>query len=316
VEVQYKINQALEATDTILGKGFEHICRKCRAAISAIKEARPFIGGWQDHAPEKKLSDWKLIKEAIHSVRDPLIRLMPSIFHENVTISSDNHTSSPKSAIETPFLKEYNDLMLTYGQIIESPEIRTHLINLLKICDELYKSKDNPRGLDPFGGECMIDAVKVVRNTILQVASKYLPQCIQSYIREKTSHGVQGIMRNILASEINISLTDAQKKHFQQTDHLIPANGILIAESGMHDLSKDNIAPMRWLLNELHILMTGVLVEILLNADKNIQRKDLAYNGSERQRRISMKLFAIVRPHFEAWEKNEKAKTATKSTDC
>ena len=281
----------------VVGKGFEHICQVSRDGKNVVKSTRPVVGFWQHEDPEKKANDVRQLESTIDELEfQDDIKVIPTQVKGPTKIVNEEGTKVVSSAVIAPFIPEFNSKMLSYEALKSDPELRAIAVKLVQLTDRLYNDPLNPRGLDLYGGEIMIDSIK---------ASVYQLIDMLTFFTKKFSPGVEGKMRNILHSRDGIKTSSGNE--------VCAPNQVMITDPGMHNLSKDSAWHIRFTLNQMDLLMAGTLVVLLKDLDPSIPDEDLPYSGNWFQMTLAKLMYrGIIKPQFERYEelKARKAKDA------
>lgn len=299
-------NSKLETAKDIVGKGWEHLCRKSKKA-TIVKTPRPFKGAWQHQSAEAKAQDYRLIDSAVK--RYFHLNIIPTIFHKDPEVNGKKQ----KVAVEVPEIDGYEDYMPTFEQMQRDPQLQQRLIEISQLAYEMFNDPNSPRGLDPYGGEIMEDGIRAVVQHALQAASAFLPRAIQESLRGRIITGVKGVMRNILYSPNHpIKISDEQAKYFDSSETVANTRDLLITDSGMHNPSKDTIAPVRAVLKQLDLLMHGTLIALIKDVKPNTPDSEIPYSGNALDRKISEFVYhKIMKPQFIIDAEIQKKRAAT-----
>ncbi len=219
--------------------------------------------------------------------------------HENVTlIHPDGTQTQAPIAFETPFIEGIEDLRIKYKDIFNpetGPQTIRELAEIVRIADKLFHDKENPRGLDPYGGEILTDVLKGLAPGLILKLSESMPQVIGTAIRSRVK-GVEGQIRNFIRQS--------------------PEEELMLIDPGMHDFSEKG--KYTWITKPIHHhLMFASLIEMLKCANRQMpedrqipqeELENLPFNGSEIHRRIAKAMMALMFPVFERFDEHKAEK--------
>lgn len=155
----------------------------------------------------------------------------------------------------TPFDPHMEEKKLRYIHLLDPEKGIERIKGLIKIVEDgrVLRLEDE-LGLDPLGGEIVVDIIKISTQVLLLEAAKLLPAPIRKAI-EKRVEGTRGEIRN-LTKEV---AEDGQEY-------------LLLVDPGMHDLSPNGkFKPVTSLINGLTF---AALIEILKEAIKHHENWD------------------------------------------
>jgi hypothetical protein len=206
----------------------------------------------------------------------------------------------------SPFIDNIKELRVRYKDFLDpetGPQTIKEFAKIVKAADEIYHDPQNPRGLDPYGGEIVTDVLKgLIPALALRLADK-MPEGIRRAIRSRIN-GMKGQLRNFIKTK----------------------EGPMLIDPGTHDFSENG--KFQSVTKTIHHLMFASLIELLKYATQkhreagvpekqlipNEELEALPFNGTEAHKKIIQQLMTLMFPLFDKHIEQEKQQHTSRPT--
>lgn len=139
-----------EIRQNIYQKGSEHLVLRCRDQI--LKIVRQYVSFWQK-------MDFKTAKEDLEFFQKYLIRIVPTMLHQEVQIDCVNGIRKQLAyALGQPFIHPAHEMSIE--DLFTDERIRKAFLDMVIKAEKLYENED--RGVDFLGVEAMLIALKTM----------------------------------------------------------------------------------------------------------------------------------------------------------